>query len=59
MEKDVKYVQKIPERRHWRHSGVTIVNSEYISHLFLVFLLLTKYMSAVIIRPVQGRRNNI
>ena len=29
------------ERRHWRHSGVSIVNFEHISHLVLVFLLLT------------------
>ena len=29
------------ERRHWRRSGVFIVNFEYISHLVLVFLLLT------------------
>ena len=27
--------------RHWRHSGVFIVNFEHISHLFLVLLLLT------------------
>ena len=27
--------------RHWRRSGVFIVNFEYISHLVLVFLLLT------------------
>ena len=30
-----------PERRHWRRFGVFIVNSEHISHLVLVFLLLT------------------
>ena len=30
-----------PERRQWRHSGVFIVNFEHISHLALVFLLLT------------------
>ena len=30
-----------PERRHWRRSGVFIVNFEHISHLVLVFLLLT------------------
>ena len=30
-----------PERRHWRRSGVFIVNFEHISHLALVFLLLT------------------
>ena len=32
---------KIPERRHWRRSGIFIVNFEQISHLVLVFLLLT------------------
>ena len=25
----------------WRHSGVFIVNFDHVSHLFLVFLLLT------------------
>ena len=30
-----------PERRQGRRSGVFIVNFEYISHLVLVFLLLT------------------
>ena len=41
----VKYVQnetiKTPERRHWCRSGVFIVNFEHITHLVLVFLLLT------------------
>ena len=32
---------KAPERRHWRCSGVFIVNFEHTSHLVLVFLLLT------------------
>ena len=32
---------KTPERRHWRRSGVFIVNFEHISHLVLVFLLIT------------------
>ena len=32
---------KTPEWRHWRRSGVFIVNFELILHLFLVFLLLT------------------
>ena len=30
-----------PERRQWRQSGVFIVNFEHISHLVLVFILLT------------------
>ena len=40
----LKLAIKIPERRHWRRSGVFIVNPEYISHLFLVFLWLTLNM---------------
>ena len=32
---------KTPEWYQWRHSGVFIVNFEHISHLALVFLLLT------------------
>ena len=36
-----KLTIKTPERRHWRLSGVFIVNFEHISHLGLVFLLLT------------------
>ena len=31
---------KTPERRHWRRSGIFIVNFEHISYLVLVFLLL-------------------
>ena len=30
-----------PKRHRWRRSGVLIVNFEHISHLVLVFLLLT------------------
>ena len=33
--------KETPERRQWRRSGVVIVNFEHISHLVLVFLLLT------------------
>ena len=36
-----KLTVKTPEGRNWRHSGVFIVNLEHISHLVLVFLLLT------------------
>ena len=36
-----KLTIKIPERRQWRRSDVFIVNFEHISHLNLVFLLLT------------------
>ena len=36
-----KLTVKTLERRHWRRSGVFIVNFEHISHLVLVFLLLT------------------
>ena len=35
-----KLIIKTPERRHWRRSGVVIVNFEHISHLSLVLLLL-------------------
>ena len=36
-----KLTIKIPERRHWRRSGIFIANFEHISHLILEFLLLT------------------
>ena len=36
-----KLPTKTPERRQWRRSDVFIVNLEHISHLVLVFLLLT------------------
>ena len=36
-----KLTIKTSERRQWRSSGVFIVNFEHISHLVLVFLLLT------------------
>ena len=39
-----KLTRKTPERRHLRRSGVVIVNSEHISLLVLVFLLLTLNM---------------
>ena len=39
LEQRVKYVQ-----RRWRRSGMFIVNFEQISHLALVFLLLTLNM---------------
>ena len=35
-----KLTIKTPEQRHSRHFGVFIVNSEHISHLVLVFMLL-------------------
>ena len=35
-----KWTIKLPEQRHWRRSGVFIINFEHISHLLLVFLLL-------------------
>ena len=36
-----KLTIKTPQRHHWRRSGVFIVNFEHISHLVLLFLLLT------------------
>ena len=35
-----KLTIKTPQKRHWRRSGVSIVNFDYISHLVLVLLLL-------------------
>ena len=39
-----KLTIKTPERRHWRRSVFFIVNFEHISHLVLVFVLLTLSM---------------
>ena len=36
-----KLTIKTLEQHHWRRSGIFIVNFEHISHLVLVFLLLT------------------
>ena len=36
-----KLTIKTEERRQWRRSGVFIINFKYISHLVLVFLMLT------------------
>ena len=36
-----KLTIKIPEQPQWRRSGIFIVNFEHVSHLVLVFLLLT------------------
>ena len=36
-----KLTTKTTERHHWLRSGVFIVNLEHISHLVLIFLLLT------------------
>ena len=41
LEQGVKYVQSQQERRQWRRSDVFVVAFEHISHLVLVFLLLT------------------
>ena len=39
-----KLTIKIPERRQWRRSRIFIVNFEHISHIVLVFPLLTLNM---------------
>ena len=39
-----KLTIKTPERRQWRRSGVFIINFVHISHLVLVFPLLTLNM---------------
>ena len=36
-----KLTIKTSERRHWRRFGIFIVNFEHISHVVLVFVLLT------------------
>ena len=36
-----KLTKKTPERGHWLRSGIFIANFEHMSHLVLVFLLLT------------------
>ena len=43
LEQGVKYVQR-HMRRQWRSSGAFIVNFEHVSHLVLVFPLLTLNM---------------
>ena len=40
----LKLTIKAPEQRHWCRFGVFIVNFEHISHLVLVFLILTLNM---------------
>ena len=40
LEQGLKYVQSY-KRRYWHCSGVIIANSEHISHIVLVLLLLT------------------
>ena len=37
----LKLTKITPELRQWSHSGVFIYNFEQISHIYLVFLLLT------------------
>ena len=39
-----KLTIKTPEPHHWRRSGIFLVHFNYISHLALVFLLLTLNM---------------
>ena len=41
IEMSPKLTMRTPERRHWRRSGVFVINFEHILHHFLVFLLLT------------------
>ena len=43
-----KLTAKTPERRQWHCSGVFIVNFEHISHLVLMFQLLTLSFEHVI-----------
>ena len=51
-----KLITKTPEWRHWRRSGVFIVNFEHISHLFLVYLLLTlnmEMLAGTVLNPLE------
>ena len=59
-----KLTIKTPERGHWRHFGVFIVNFEQISHIVLVFpsdrkislLEQEKTREEVLFRKVKGRQ---
>ena len=53
----LKLRTKTPQRRQWRRSGVFIVNFEHISHLLLLFLLLTlikQMLAAILDRTFRG-----
>ena len=43
-ERRSKLIIKISERRYWRRPGIFLANFEHISHLVLMFLLLTLSM---------------
>ena len=51
-----KLTIKTPERRHWRRSGVFIVNFEHISDFVLVFRMLTLNLLLLIAidHPIHG-----
>ena len=49
----LKLTIKTPERRHWRRTGVFIVNFERISHLFLVFLLMLEQVNKLVGKFLQ------
>ena len=55
-----KLTIKTSERRYWRLSGVSTVNFEHISHLVLVFLLLTSiiYRLGSRVTSVPSSTNN-
>ena len=40
MENVESFNKKIPDRGHWLRSDILIVNFEYISYIFVAFLLL-------------------
>ena len=42
----LKLTIKKPKRRQWRRSGAFVVNFEHITHLVLMFLLLTEQLKA-------------
>ena len=45
---------KIPQRLHWHHSGAFFVNLEHISHLVLVFVLLTLNKQMMLVKSRNG-----
>ena len=44
----LKLTIKKPKRRQWRRSGAFVVNFEHITHLVLMFLLLTEKLKACV-----------
>ena len=58
-----KWTRETLERRHWRRSGVFVVNFEQISIIDLLFSLLALNKSGIFpstfLQPVNGSKNSI